>query len=240
MIKYLRAAAFGLAVPAAFAALALTGTASASVKPDATPACAFNCFSLSSLLTGHSQIQHVYIPHGNGVAVTGKAGDKLNLAQGNDSFPQEDLTTNNPPMTVADFCAPPGFPVSGQEFSATSYICLHYSGDAVYEANWAPYGNESGWCEGVAVPNEAGENVTLQPCGVTTSTLWIADASNAHLGATPWINGSDSQFSHPLVLTVDPGTHSPANQEFVQRLNLLTGGFVANSQEWRVHFGPFI
>jgi hypothetical protein len=224
-----------LALAGATAAAAST----AHAKPNATAACGFNCFSLSSLITGSGVIQNAYIPGGNGIAIHAKTGDRLNLKLGDDSYTQEDFTTNTPGLVVSDFCAPAGFPVTGQEFPATSYVCIHDSSDPVFESNWSPDGNESGECVGVATANVA-EAVTLQPCGVTVRTLWIADEANAHIGATPWINGGDQNFSHPLILTENVGTHSPVNQLFVQRENLLTGGFVDNDQMFKVAFGPFV
>lgn len=236
-----------LAGVAAIGALALSavGMSSASasvthVKPSVTAACGFNCFSLSTLLTGRHTVQNAYIPGGNGLAVTGKVGTKLNLKLGDDSYRQEDFTDNTPGLTVSDFCAPAGTLPSGQQFASTSYQCLHYAGFPVFESNWSPDGDESGLCVGVAVANLANQNVTLQNCGETTRTLWIADLANAHLGATPWVNGSSSNFSHALSLTEQVGSKSPQNQMLVENLNLLTGGFVDNAQEFRTAFGPLV
>jgi hypothetical protein len=47
--------------------------------------------------------------------------------------------------------------------------------------------------------------VTLQPCDVSARTWWIADifgsSSTLFNGYIPLINGSDTNFSHPFVLT---------------------------------------
>jgi hypothetical protein len=86
----------------------------------------------------------------------------------------------------------------------------------------------------------AGENVTLRACGQGAGTLWVADESNAHIGYTPWILGSDPNTSHPLVLTVLDNTRKPQDQLKVTRENLLTGGFVANDQMFTLAFGVFI
>jgi hypothetical protein len=238
-MSYVKRAAAVLAAGVAVAGLSVSA-ASATVKPGVTPACGFSCFALSSLITGRGTVQNAYIPHGNGVATTGKVGGKVNMKLGNDSYRQEDFTLNTPGLTVSDFCAPAGTLPSGQQFASTSYVCLHDASDPVYEANWSPDGDESGLCVGVAVANLADQPVTLQNCGESTRTLWIGDEDNAHIGATPWINGSDASFSHPLILTQEVGSKSPQNQLFVEHENLLTGGFVDNSQMFRVAFGPFI
>jgi hypothetical protein len=239
--KYLVAlgAAASLLTLGVAGAQASTASTASAMKPSATAACGFNCFNLSSILTGHHNIMNAYVPHGNGLAIYAPVGTLLNLKQGNDSYTQTDFTQDFTGLIVNDFCVSDP-PANSQELPLTGYICLHYGTDPVYEANWSPNGNQSGNCVGVAEPNVADQEVTLQPCGETNSTMWIADLGNAHIGATPWINGSDTNFTHPLVLTVNDGTKNPINQLFVQRLNLLTGGFVDNSQMFRLTFGPFV
>lgn len=106
----------------------------------------------------------------------------------------------------------------------------------VYESNWSPYGNGSDLCAGVAKPAAAGENVTLQECGVSSATFWVADESHAHIGYTPFLNGADIAFTHPLVLTVVSGPKIGRRLR-LERLNLLTGGYIANEQMWAVAFG---
>ncbi len=55
---------------------------------------------------------------------------------------------------------------------------------------------------------------------------------------TPWVNAADPNFSHPLVLTVDPGSRHPWNQLKLQRLNLLSGQTVPDNQMFTLQFGP--
>ena len=64
-----------------------------------------------------------------------------------------------------------------------------------------------GLCLGVAATAFNDEGVTLQPCGVSSKTVWVLDtldqsftAAWAH-GYIPLINGSDTNFSQPFVLT---------------------------------------
>ncbi len=137
--------------------------------------------------------------------------------------------------TLGDFC--------GQIISPVSYACLNYpSTYPVFESDWSPYGNQTDLCVGVRTPVRAGEPVTLRPCGVSAATLWVGDlhhsvVSNGRL-YTPWVNAADPNVSHPLVLSVDDGTYLPENRLRVQRLNLLTGGVVPDSQEFTITFGP--
>jgi hypothetical protein len=215
--------------------LSAAGAASASTtksKPDATPACGFNCFSLSSLTLGTSTIQNAYIPGDTGVG--GKVGQKVNLNYASNSHPNEDFTGAQV-GTLYDFC--------GTLLSVTSYVCVNYPSDyPVYEANWSPFGNQSGLCTGAFTPVFNGENVSLQDCGNSPSTLWVGDLANAtfHHGRvyTPWVNGASTNFSHPLTLQVDPGTTKPINQLKLANLNTLAHNVSPDTQEFTLRYGP--
>jgi hypothetical protein len=215
--------------------LGITTAAQASprpqIQPDATPACGANCFDLYSLAFGRHQIQSANVPGDEGVG--GKVGQTINLQYATDSSPNEDFTIGYV-GTVALLCG---------EDQLSPYICNTYGTSStyggnfpVYESNWSPYGNESDLCAGVARPAAAGENVTLQECGVSSATFWVADESHAHIGYTPFLNGSDNTFTHPLVLTVVSGPKIGRRLR-LERLNLLTGGYIANEQMWAVAFG---
>jgi hypothetical protein len=216
--------------------LSAVSAASAGVKPNATPACGFNCFNLSSLTLGRDTIQNAYVPGDTGVG--GKIGQKLNLNFASNSHPNEDFTGAQV-GTLGDFCPNLG----GTGLSPTSYVCINYPANyPVFESNWSPFGNESGLCAGAFAPVFNGENVTLQSCGSSTSTIWVGDLANGtiHHGRVylPWVNGASSNFSHPLTLQVDPGTTKPINQLKLASLNKLTGGVAPDTQEFTLRFGP--
>jgi hypothetical protein len=79
---------------------------------------------------------------------------------------------------------------------------LYYPDLEAYEVQYSPYGVDSGLCAGVAATATAGEKVTLQPCGVSGKTVWIIDSEDATVNDyAPLINGSDTNFSQPFVLT---------------------------------------
>ncbi len=77
--------------------------------------------------------------------------------------------------------------------------------DPAFEIEYAPNGADSGLCMGVASTAVEGEGVTLQPCGVSGRTVWIEDVfgspSTLSNGYIPLINGSDTDFSQPFVLS---------------------------------------
>jgi|HubBroStandDraft_1064217.scaffolds.fasta_scaffold32088_2 hypothetical protein len=202
------------------------------IGPDATPACAYNCFDLSSLVLGPDRIQNAYIYGDYGTG--GKVGQNLNLKTATNTSPNEDFVGAEV-GDLANYC--------GNLISVTSYVCVNYPGSyPVYESNWAPFGNDSGLCAGVRTANVDYEPVTLQNCGVSARTLWVGDLNNSISAYgnfyTPWVNASDPNFSHPLVLTVGGSRGRPANQLRVSRLNFLTGGVVPDTQEYTLQFGP--
>jgi hypothetical protein len=219
------------------AALLTFGAAAAQASvhpaaPKATPACGAQCFALSSLELGRDVIQNAYVPGDTGVG--GRIGQRLDLKHASNSRPNQDFTGAKV-GTLSAYC--------GGLISAESYVCINYPGSyPVFESDWSPFGNATGLCAGIASPGVVAESVTLQSCGVSATTLWVGDVANAtgHHGHfyTPWVNASDPNFSHPLVLTVDVGTSHPRNQLTVERLNLLTGGVVPDAQEFTLQFGP--
>jgi hypothetical protein len=110
-------------------------------------------------------------------------------------------------------------------------VDLHYKADAAFEVQYDPYGVDSGLCSGVAATATAGEKVTLQPCGVSAKTLWIVDSADTIRGGyVPLINGSDTNFSQPYVLTY-PGAAYPTDMPRPELyVTNLTGEQGANGQ----------
>jgi hypothetical protein len=92
-----------------------------------------------------------------------------------------------------------------------------------FEIEYAPFGVDSGLCMGVAATAFAGEGVSLQPCGVSSKTVWIVDSFDQATGVPtpvfrntpfanlPLINGSNTNFSKPFVLTY-PGNAFPTDK----------------------------
>ena len=131
--------------------------------------------------------------------------------------------------------------------------CLHYANDLAFENAYAPYGVFSGLCLGVAATAFQGEGVTLQPCGVSGKTIWIVDQNENFFNTfpgVPLINGSNTNFSHPFVLTYPSNanpTDKPRPQLTVTNLTGSTNGVfpfpfpvistVDSSQLWLRTFG---
>jgi hypothetical protein len=222
----MRKSFIALSAVGALLMLGATSAAQASPRntPNATPACGDGCFDLYNMAFGEHHIQSANVPGDNGVG--GKVGQTINLKYATDSSPNEDFS-GGLIGTVSQLC-PEGL--------LSLYICNTYGSDPVYEANWSPYGNQTDLCIGARLPAVIGEPVTLRPCGVNPSTLWVADLAHAHIGFTPWLNGADTNFSHPLVLTVVPG-HKVGLRLRLERLNLLSHNYIANEQMFALDFG---
>jgi hypothetical protein len=109
---------------------------------------------------------------------------------------------------------------------------------------------------GVAATAFNDEGVTLQPCGVSSKTVWIADIFDSpdtlFNGYVPAINGSDTNFSQPFVLTYPASsvpTDKPRAQLFVSNITGFSNasppffipgpelGTVNVNQLWGADFG---
>ena len=236
--KVFAAAATLTLVGGASAMGALTaGTASA-----ATPSCGDSCVEFFS-----AEFSNNGFP--NFVLDTLRQGEKVGqpqiLFRTSDTDPAEDYTISDQGL-VSDFYA------AGL---VSPEVDLHYGGgvagfpdDEAWEVQYSPYGVDSGLCTGVAATAVAGEKVTLQPCGVSSKTLWIIDSYDtiAH-GYVPLINGSDTNFSQPFVLTYPASaypTDTPRPELYVTNLTGSQGanglpfpGTVNSNQLFGVDFG---
>jgi hypothetical protein len=239
--KVLAAAATLTLVGAVGAAGALTAGSAAA----ATPSCGNSCVNLFSRQFG----THVNPNYVLDVLKQGeKVGQPLILFRTANFDPAEDWTLAFQ-GTTADFFA------AGLVSSA---VALHYGciatvnfpdcygftfipgtttpvavNDPAFEFEYAPFGVDSGLCMGVAATAFNDEGVTLQPCGVSSKTVWIADvfdSINTTItgGYVPLINGSDTNFSHPFVLTY-PNIRFPTDKPRPQLVVTNITGFSQTS-----------
>ncbi len=198
------------------------GAISASSASAATPSCGFSCI----VVFNHNFGTHA---HPNFTLDTLRRGEKVGqpqiLFRVSNSDPALDYTISYQGL-VSDFFA------AGLVSAA---VDLHYGAGAVgfpddfaYEIQYAPYGVDSGLCAGVGTTAVAGTKVALEPCGVSSKTVWIVDSADSTFsGYVPLINGSDTNFSRPFVLTY-PGngypTDIPRPQLFVTNLTGFSNG----------------
>ena len=247
---------------AAAAALTLLGGVSAAgalSASGATPSCGPNCVDLFNRDFGtHGQPGFVLDVFQQGQRV----GQPAILFRESNSDPAQDVSAEFNGFT-SDFYA------AGLVSSA---VALHYGctglinipggqivcgptavNDPAFEAEYAPFGVDSGLCFGLASTAFQGEKVTLQPCGETSRTVWILDINDSPStithGYVPLINGSDNNFSHPYVLTYPSGAYPTDKPRVSLTVTNLTGfsqgnvplgtpiGNVNSNQLWGADFG---
>ncbi len=246
--KVLAAAATLTLVSGVGAAGALTaGTAGA-----ATPSCGFTCIDIFSRNFGthrHPGFVLAVLRQAN------KVGQPVILFRTGNSDPGEDFTIAYQGQ-VSDFAAAglmsPALALhygGGCEFfDIHTQTCTKYYPDYhAYEIEYAPFGVDSGLCVGVPVTAAQDTLVSLQPCGASSKAVWVVDIAR-RTGRSffhryvPLINGSDTNFSHPFVLTY-PQNSYPTDRP---RPQLATEtpeqsahhGIVIKNQEWGADFGP--
>jgi hypothetical protein len=205
---------FRAAVLAAFVAAVFPVSAAHA----ATPQCGTGCAALYNLLYGQSDVTSVAAPRGTSANV----GEPVALKAASGTNQGEDWAVLDE-GTVSDFYAA-GLVSSG--------LNLHYGNDEVYEFDYVPYGVDSGLCLGVAGIAGNGSPVSLQTCGVSSHTLWAADAADQQQRLIPFINGSDTNFSAPYVLTADTAGITMATHN-------LSGahGVIDDGQYWSTEYG---
>jgi Putative Ig domain/IPT/TIG domain len=108
--------------------------------------------------------------------------------------------------------------------------------DYAFEIQYTPFGAPTGECVGIASDAAQGTGVSLQPCGVSNHTLWIASLSwlRTLSPATPLIAASDTDFTAPYVLTDDGPVNGLPFEHQLETANLVTSaaGQVSGSQLW--------
>jgi hypothetical protein len=202
------------------------GAAGALSASAATPSCGFSCIEVFSHDFGtHHQPNFVLDTLRQGE----KVGQPQILFRTSNSDPAEDYTISYQGL-VSDF------------FTAglvSAAVDLHYGGlgtlpgggsfpdDYAYEVQYSPYGVDSGLCAGVGATAVAGTKVVLEPCGVSSKTVWIVDSADSTFNDyVPLINGSDTNFSQPFVLTYPAAsypTDMPRPQLYVTNLTGFQG-----------------
>jgi hypothetical protein len=236
--------AAGLLAASSLLAFGAAGTAvagTAHAKPAASAACASNCDDISSRILGPDVIVNTYAAGDTGVNY--KAGQDINLNQGANNRPNEDVQVEAV-GTVGSQCRsifnPDGILLSNSVLCNTSN---GYRNDTAYEVDISPYGSDTGLCAGTTGTPVSGMQVKATECGTTEGTL-VVRAHNAAVTANgltyyTYISGATGSFSHPFVFTVNTGTSHPQNRIQLQQENLVTGQVAATDQLFAVTSGSF-
>jgi hypothetical protein len=241
-----------LAGAATMALVGSMGAVGAISAAAATPSCGPDCINLFSRAFGTHRTPNFVL---DVLRQGAKVGQPIILFRSSNTDVAEDFVPSIQ-GTTADFFA------AGLVSAA---VALHYGcipggnfpncgvtgvDDPAIELEYAPAGVDSGLCVGVAATATQGEGVTLQPCGVSAKTVWILDINDSPAtldhGYIPLINGSDTNFSHPFVMTY-PANGFPTDKPRPQiQVKNLTGfshgigtpiGSVQDIQLWGADFG---
>jgi len=228
------------------------GTMGALTASAATPSAGPNAIDLFSREFGtHGTPNYVMDVLRQGA----KVGQPIILFRTSNSDPAEDFVPSIQ-GTTSDFYAAGLVSAS----VALHYGCIKGSNfpnciagatdDPAIELEYSPYGVDSGLCVGVAATATQGEGISLQPCGVSAKTVWILDVNDSPAtidhGYLPLINGSDTNFSHPFVMSYPSNgfpTDKPRPQLQTKNLTGFSNGLgspiasVDDSQLWGADFG---
>ena len=260
-----------LATAATLALVGGVGTAgvlgtAATAANAATPSCGSTCVDIFSQEFGHHKdpgyILDVFQQHV-------RIGQPIILYRSSNNDPAEDFRLEFQ-GTVADFYA---------AAMVSSALALHYGclttlgnsgignfpdcfgfeedfNDPAFEIEYTPDGVDSGLCVGVAATATQEEGVSLQECGASSKTVWVVDIYDSPIESFfehyyPLINGSDTNFSQPYVLTYPQSgypTDKPRPVLQVDNLSGYTTGFppilnypsIDDNQMWGADFGPYL
>ncbi len=233
------------------AALGLAGATAASagvhVRPHATTVCDNNPGTVSPACTN---ISNLMLNQDNGPIFIQNATSKgvkapsqfqnriVNLRQASNTRTNEDFIIRFV-GTVGQLCERGGV----NSLDPTSYACLVYdfnggSNYPVFQGQFAPNSNESGFCVG-AISATLGFKVRLERCG-SPRTFWVGDLAASIQITLPGINpfvlvyfplefAADTSASNPLVMTLNPNSTSPKNLLTLQQEN-FSGGTVPDRQ----------
>ena len=152
-----------------------------------------------------------------------QAGQPTILATPSSSSAAGDLIVSRAGPVSAFFAA-------GLVSAAVSH---HYSTQTAVQIEYAPLGVPTGLCAALATTAFQNEGLSLQPCSVPGTTVWIKDfKDSSSTSYFPLVNGSTTDFCHPFGMTVngDPAG-KPLPQIKVRHL-IDNPEDVPNSQLW--------
>ena len=216
-------------VPAAAAGLILAcGLSAAATLPAgaSTTQCGSACVQISSKLYGPGFVESAF----QGIAA---AGQPTILHAASNSEP------------TGDFINPLGHPVLVSTFYAQGMVSAavnaHYMNEPAVQVEYAPDGQPTGLCAGVATTAYQNEGLSLQPCSTPGTTVFVIDFADSPSTAPyyfPIVNASTTDFTHPYTMTIDG---NPADKPFPQiTLQRMHGNptDVPDNQLWQAPPGP--
>jgi hypothetical protein len=252
---------FKTKVLAAAAVLTLAGGAglagATSTASAATPSCGSSCVNTYPQEYAGQSLQapqNVLDVYRQGE----KVGQPVILFRSSNADPAEDWTVADQGPASDFYAAGLLSPVLALHYGCTPGAVVSINGSQVacspaaqdetaYQLEYAPFGVESGLCMGIATTAAAGVHVALEPCGVSSKTVWLQDTtpndkSPSAAGFWAAVNGSGTSFSDPAVLTYPSGANPvdrPRVQLVLENLAQFSNGptFDDDSQLWTAFQG---
>lgn len=217
----------------AAATLTLIGSVPAVVALSAsaaTPACGERCVSIFTPEFGTRADPQFVEAVLDGEA---KVGQPLILRRASSSDSSEDLI---PALRrVTDFFA---------DGMVSAEVDRHYGELFAAQIQYAPFGVISGLCVGIARPALSNQALTLQPCSVPGTTVWIAASVHSPETAPdeyfPLVNASTRNFTRPIAMDYPHNAHptdEPATPIRVRHLKTNGPGPVPALQLWGLRPG---
>ena len=156
----------------------------------ATPQCGPHCIQIFSAKFGTKAHPNFVESVFQGIAT---AGQPTIVAPPSSSDPAGDLIVSRA-GTVSDFFA------AGLVSAAVNQ---HYGSEMAVQIEFAPSGKATGLCSALATTAFQNEGLTLQPCGIPGTTVWIIDTADSPATASfPIVNGSTTDFTHPFAMII--------------------------------------
>lgn len=212
-------------VLAAVATLTVAGGLSAVGTPSAsaaTPQCGPHCVQIFSAKFGTPAHPRFVETVFRGIAA---AGVPTGLRPVSSNDPAGDVIVSRAGL-VSDFYA------AGMVSAAVN---KHYGNLHAVQIEYAPRGTATGLCAALATTAYQNEGLSLEGCSTPGTTVFVIDTADSPATAPtyfPIVNGSTTDFAHPLAMTIDG---NPAHERFLPiRVRHLIGnpGNVPENQLW--------
>jgi hypothetical protein len=165
----------------------------------------------------------LYVPNYGDSDVLGVVGNGQNIGQSVDMQPVANVANQN---WIAEYEG-----TVSQFFSSglmSAGMDQNYGSDSAFQYQYTPYGIKSGLCLGVSGTAQNGTTVTLRQCNVNASTLWVTDTADQNGIQVPLINGTDTNFTQPFVLTAK----STSANATTSSLGSTGNGQYWNTENW--------
>jgi hypothetical protein len=218
-------------LPVAAALLFAASLFAVAAKPAsaATPECGDFCISIFSTEIGTSDDPGLVEAVLDGVA---QVGQPVILAPASNSDPAQDFLPDVRPVSAYY-----------QAGLVSAAINNQYGSLLAAQIQYAPLGQTSGLCVGLAGDAFQHQGLTLQPCSVSARTVWIVDTpATAPAGSFTIVNATTTDFAHPFAMTYphdQQANDKRLQQILVRRLQYLgPDKAIPDRQLYGFIFGP--